>query len=137
MKTANELVREGYKCFSEGNIDGLLALCADDVEFVSNGPASIKKCNAYKGHSGIRQFFKILGESWELSSFAPREFIVAGDTVTVLGEEAGRDKTSGVPFQCRWAHVFDIRNGKLVRFREFLCHWAGDQKPPAMTWSPA
>jgi len=137
MKTAIELVKEGYKCFSEGDINGLLALCADDVEWVTNGPASLDKCSTYKGHSGVQQFFSILGESWEFSSFTPREFIAEGDMVAVLGEEAGSDRNSGVPFENRWVHIFDIRDGKLVRFREFLCHWAGDQNPPAMSWRPA
>jgi len=137
MKTAVELVKEGYKCFSEGDVEGLLALCADEIEFVANGPASLEKCKAYKGHSGMQQFLGILAASWEFSSFAPRDFIVDGDTVVVIGEEAGNDRASGVPFANRWVHVFDFREGKLVRFREFLCHWTGDQKPPAMSWGPA
>ena len=136
MKTASEIVKEGYKCFSEGDVAGILALCADDIEWVTNGPASLEKCNTYKGHNGVQQFLGILGEKWEFSSFSPRDFIAEGDTVVVLGEEAGRDRTSGEPFENRWVHVFDIRDGKLVRFREFLCYWAGDQKPPAMSWGP-
>jgi ketosteroid isomerase-like protein len=31
------VVREVYKRFSEGDIDGFLKLCADDIEWVVNG----------------------------------------------------------------------------------------------------
>jgi len=134
METAKEIVKDVYKRFSEGDIDGFLSLCADDIEWVVNGPATLEKCKAFKGRSGVQQFLSILGDSWEFSSFAPREFIAEGDTVVVLGEETGSDKNSGIQFKNRWSHVFDVRNGKIVRFREFLCHWIGDQKPPAMSW---
>jgi len=57
--------------------------------------------------------------------------------VVVLGEEKGRDKKSAVPFKNRWAHVFEVKNGQIICFREFLCHWPGDQQPPAMSWNMA
>lgn len=137
MKTAKELVADVYKRFAEGDIDGFLALCADDIEWVVNGPAILEKCNAFRGRGGVQQFLSILGDSWKFGSFCPRQFVVDGDTVVVLGEETGSDKKSGVHFENRWVHVFDARDGKLVRFREFLCHWPGDQQPPAMSWSAA
>jgi ketosteroid isomerase-like protein len=135
METASEIARDVYKRFSEGDIDGFLALCAEDIEWVVNGPATLKKCNAFKGRSGVKQFLGILGESWQFSSFAPRQFIADSDTVAVLGEETGSDKKSGIRFENRWVHVFDVRDGKIIRFREFLCHWTGDQRPPPMSWS--
>jgi ketosteroid isomerase-like protein len=137
METVREIARDVYKRFAEGDVDGFLALCADDIEWIVNGPASLEKCKAFKGRSGVQQFLSILGESWEFSSFTPREFIAEGETVVVLGEETGSDKKSGIPFENRWAHVFDVRDGQIVRFREFLCHWTGDQEPPAMSWSKA
>lgn len=135
METAGEIVTGVYKRFSEGDVDGFLALCADDIEWVVNGPATLEKCSAFKGRSGVQQFLDILGKSWEFSSFVPRQFITEGETVVVLGEETGSDKKSGIQFENRWVHVFDIRDGKIVRFREFLCHWVGNQKPPTMSWS--
>jgi ketosteroid isomerase-like protein len=135
MVTAREIVRDVYKRFSEGDVEGFLGLCADDIEWVVNGPATLEKCNAFKGRSGVKKFLSILEESWEFSSFTPHQFIAEGGTVVVLGEETGSDKKSGIQFENRWAHVFGVRDGKITCFREFLCHWAGDQKPPIMSWS--
>ena len=136
MATPLEIVKNVYNRFAEGDIAAFLALCADNIEWVVNGPANLEKCKAYKGRSGVQQFLDILAE-WEFSSFAPREFIVDGQTVVVLGEETGTDKRSGIPFENRWAYVFDVKNGQIVRFREFLCHWTDQQQPPAMNWSIA
>ncbi len=137
MATAIEVVKDVYNCFSEGDMDGFLALCADNIEWVVNGPATLEKCKAFKGHAGVQQFLDILGKSWEFSAFTPRQFITEGQTVVVLGEETGTDKKSGIQFKNRWAHVFDVQNGKIVRFRELLCHWPGKQQPPEMSWGTA
>jgi len=136
MATPLEIVKNVYNRFAEGDIAAFLALCADNIEWVVNGPANLEKCKAYKGRSGVQQFLDILA-GWEFSSFAPREFIVDGQTVVVLGEETGTDKRSGIPFENRWAHVFDVKNGQIVRFGEFLCHWTDQQQPPEMNWSIA
>ena len=123
MPNTLELVKEVYRRFSQNDIDGFLVLCADDLEWVVNGPPTLEKCRSFRGVRGVQEFLNILGESWEFREFSPREFIA--------------EKNSGFSFSNRWAHVFDVREGKIVRFREFLCHWAGDQKPPAMSWSTA
>ena len=137
MTTALEVVRDVYNRFSKGDIAGFLGLCADNIEWVVNGPATLEKCRTFNGRSGVQEFLKILGESWEFTAFTPKEFLSDGPTVVVLGEEHGRDRKSEVPFENRWAHVFDVKDGQIVRFREFLCHWPGNQKPPAMSWNPA
>ena len=102
------LVKDVYNRFAKGDIAGFLTLCAENIEWVVNGPASLEKCKAYKGRSGVQQFLDVLA-GWEFSSFAPREFIVDGQTVVVLGEETGTDKTSGKRFANRWAHFFCAR----------------------------
>ena len=131
---AEDIVREVYGRFAEGNIDGFLKLCADDIEWVVNGPAALEKCQSFHGVDGVRTFLSILDRTWSFSSFTPREFIDGGDKVVVLGEEAGTDKVTGEDFENRWAHVFTVRDCKIVTFREFLCHWSGQQRPPDMNW---
>jgi len=137
MATALEIVKDVYNRFAEEDIAGFLILCAGDIEWVVNGPAALEKCRTFKGREGVQEFLKILGESWEFSEFTPKQFLTDGPTVIVLGEEKGRDKKSGVPFENRWAHVFDVKDEQIIRFREFLCHWMGDQRPPKMSWNMA
>ena len=131
MTGALDVVRDVYSRFAEADIDGFLGLCAEDIEWVVYGPATLEKCSAFYGRDGVREFLDILDASWEFSAFRPREFIVDDPTVVVLGEEAGTDKASGAQFSNHWAHVFNVKDGQIARFREYLCHWIGDQKPPA------
>lgn len=136
MATALEIVESVYQRFAQGDLEGFLNLCAEDIEWVVNGPSSLEKCRDFHGKDGVRKFLEILGDSWEFRSFTPKEFFADGPTVVVLGEETGADKITKEPFQNRWAHVFDIMDGRVARFREFLCHWRGERRPPEMSWLP-
>ena len=136
MSSALEAVKAVYSFFAAGELDAFLALCDGDIEWVVNGPASLEKCRAFHGRDGVRRFLEILGGSWRFQSFEAREFFSQGNTVVVLGEEKGETIASDESFENRWAHVFDLEGGKIVRFREFLCHWSGGQRPPAMSWGP-
>lgn len=55
----------------------------------------------------------------EIQRFEPREFIAQGDQVVVLGEERMRIKATGRIAENRWVMVFALRDGRIVRFREF------------------
>jgi len=137
MATALEIVKRVYKCFGEDDIAEFLNLCAINIEWIVNGPATLEKCRTFKGRSGVQEFLNILVESWEFRAFTPKQFFTDGPTIVVLGEEKGRDKKSGIQFENRWVHVFDVKGEQIIRFREFLCHWTGDQRPPAMSWNMA
>jgi ketosteroid isomerase-like protein len=52
----------------------------------------------------------------EIQGFEPREFLSAGEHVTVLGWEKTAARPSGKVFETEWVHVFTVRDGKVVRF---------------------
>jgi len=129
-----DVVKQVYERFAQNDLEGFLKLCAKNIEWVVNGPGDLEKCRSYQGLDGVRSFLAILDRTWSFQAFAPREFIDAGNKVVVLGEEVGTDKGSGEAFENRWAHVFTVQRGSIVSFREFLCHWRGNQHPPEMSW---
>jgi ketosteroid isomerase-like protein len=135
MPVSLEVAKAVYDRFANNDIEGFLSLCSDDIEWVVNGPTSLEKCRAFTGITGVKEFLSILDRTWRFTSFRPHEFIASHDRVVVLGEEEGFDRSSNDRFYNRWAHVFTVRNGLIVTFREFLCHWHGGETPPPMTWS--
>ena len=132
--SARAVVELVYAKFAEGDFAGFLSLCSEDIEWVVNGPSELDKCRAFQGPAGVQRFLDILGETWAFSSFEVKQYIVDGETVVVLGCETGSSKATGVPHENRWVHVFDVREGRVSRFREFLCHWPGQPGPPPMSW---
>jgi uncharacterized protein len=54
-----------------------------------------------------------------LWSFAIEEYLDAGSTIVVIGNYTGRHRLSGKLFRSPAAHVYDLLNGKVSRFRQF------------------
>ena len=132
MSTTLEVVKQVYNRFGEGDLEGFLQLCSEDIEWVINGPSTLEKCQAFHGIKGVYKFLEILKNSWEFNSFEPRKFFVDDITVIVLGEGTGVYK--GEQFHERWTHVFEVQQKRIISFKGFLCHWTADRQPYAMRW---
>jgi ketosteroid isomerase-like protein len=73
-----------------------------------------------RGQEQMGQFFASLIDTQEVQHFDPREFIAQGDKVVALGHYAWRVKATGREFGGDFAHVFTVRDGKVVRFHEYM-----------------
>ena len=114
-------VRSLYAAFGRGDVPGILATLDPAIVWISNGdPATIPWAGTRTGPEGALSFFQALGGALDFEVFEPGRFLESGDTVTVLGRTRARHKAGGHGvFECEWAHIFTIRNGKLARFQEF------------------
>ena len=117
-----EIVRQAYAAFGSGNIPALLELVDDDIEWhaVIGAAPHVPTAGKRHGKQAVAEFFRVLSQTVEFSRFEPREFIAQGDQVVVLGSYEGRAKATGRTFAEEWAMVDTIRNGKIVRFREYV-----------------
>ena len=62
----------------------------------------------------VADFFKVLDEVFEYELFEPKKFIANGDDVVVLGEETFRIRATGKQLTCEWAHVCEMKGGKVI-----------------------
>ena len=115
-----DVVRKGYEAFGRGDIDGLLALLDEGVEWVTPGPSSLPTAGKRRGREAIRGFFKTLNEVFEIQRFEPKTFAAQGDLVIVIGDDDARVRATGKIISEPWVHVFTVRNGKVVAFQEIL-----------------
>ena len=53
-------------------------------------------------------------------ALAPEEFIASGDTVAVVVRYTGTGKDTGKELDLPVVHVWDVRNGTLAQFRQFM-----------------
>ena len=58
-----QVVKEGYAAFGRGDIPGLLALMAEDMEWHHPGPG-LPLAGTYRGHDGVANFFQKLLPKW-------------------------------------------------------------------------
>ena len=115
-----EIVKRGYEAFGRGDINGLLALCAENVEWVSSGPSEMPTAGIRRGREQVAQFFKAVDQVFEIQRFEPKQFIAQGEQVVVLGDDTAKVKATGKVLTEEWAHAFTIRDGKIAAFREYI-----------------
>ena len=113
-----QLVKEGYAAFSRSDIPGLLALMAEDVEWIIPG-AGLPLAGTYRGHDGVANFFQKLVAESDILDFQPREFVAEGDRVLVVGWERAKVKATNRTIELDWIMAFTVRNGKVAIFREY------------------
>lgn len=115
-----EIVRRGYDAFGRGDLDTLLSLFDENIEWFSPGPADLPTAGTRRGRQQVADFFKILDELFEFQRFEPKTFIAQEDCVVVLGEDTARIKATSKVLDSEWAHVFSLREGKITSFHEYL-----------------
>ena len=113
-----KLVKRGYEAFQKGDIEALLALLTDDVEWETLAVEGVPWAGARRGKTEVKDFFVVLAEHEDVLAFEPREFIAQGEKVAVVGHYRGRVKATGQVAETPWVQVFTIRDGKLARFFE-------------------
>ncbi|HEY2647198.1 MAG TPA: nuclear transport factor 2 family protein [Candidatus Acidoferrales bacterium] len=113
-----QVVKDGYAAFSRGDVPGLLALLAEDVEWHIPG-TGLPLAGTYRGHDGVANFFQKLSQEADILDFQPREFVADGDRVMVIGWERSKVKATGRTAEVDWVMSFTVRNGKVSIFREF------------------
>ena len=122
MKTDNvTFVESLYAAFQRADIATILAGLSPDVRWEMVGrPNDYVRFGPRNGVGGVQEFFKVLAENEDFTEFQPNEFYADGDKVFVLGRLALKFKKTDRKVTTDWAHIFTIRNGKVVEFKEFL-----------------
>jgi ketosteroid isomerase-like protein len=115
------LVRSIYEAFGRGDIPAVLGAMSPDMEWREAENFPYADGNPYRGHEALLNgvFVRLAGE-WDGYSALPEEFLDAGDTVVVLGRYTGGFKATGKRIDAQMAHVWRVRDGKVVRFHQYV-----------------
>jgi ketosteroid isomerase-like protein len=111
-----EVVRRGYEHFNRTGEPDYSAL---DPEVVYDVSRRTFDPLIYHGHEGVREFVALIREQWTTMQLEPQDFVDAGDTVVVSVRLVGVGQQSGVETTANAAHVWVLRDGKVVRQTTF------------------
>jgi ketosteroid isomerase-like protein len=102
-----------------GDRQGLLALSADDIEWIIPGE-DWPLAGTHRGHAGLADLLQKASDTVETSYPEPPEFVAQGDRVLVVGFAKGRVKFTKRTFEDHWVFAITVRNGKLTNIREYV-----------------
>ena len=112
------IAQQGYDNFKTGNIEALLNQLSDDITWQLPEMKGVPLGGTRTGRDGVADFFATVARDQEVIEFEPREFVAQGDKVVSLGHYKWRVKETGREFETDFVHVFTIRDGQIVGFRE-------------------
>lgn len=112
-----DTVRDFYAAIAAGDTETMVGLMAADIEWISvvdfnvqgRGPEEVMK-----------KVFAPLMQEWESFSPSPSEFHAAGSTVVSLGRFACVHRATGKHADLPYAHVWNVRDGKIERHRQYI-----------------
>lgn len=116
--TNPEVIQTLYRTFRDKDFAAFEELCSPDLVWIQN--EGFPGGGTHRGPKAVvRDVFQAFGDAWESWAFETEEMLDAGDSVVVLGHYAGKHRESGKSFRSAAAHVFDLAEGKVTRFRQF------------------
>jgi uncharacterized protein len=104
-----ELVKKGYEAFTAGDVETVMSLLDDNIEWVQPGESAIS--GTYHGKDEFGEYLRRLAE--KSLTVKLNRLLADGDMVVALtevtaGNETGQD-----------ADVFTLRGGKMVRVQVY------------------
>lgn len=114
-----QIVKDFFAATGRGDRQGLLALCAEDIEWIIPGE-DWPLAGTRRGHAGLADLFQKASETLETSFPEPPEFVAQGDRVLVVGFARGRIKATNRTWEDHWVFAITVRNGKLTNIREYI-----------------
>jgi ketosteroid isomerase-like protein len=111
-----ELARQCYEAVNRRDFDTLLRMC--DPAVVFEPPERAPYAGTYRGVDAVRELLQSLSEVWDLR-WEPERFFETGDRLVVFVDMAVRGRASNAPAATRVGHLWEMRKGKVLRFKVF------------------
>ncbi|MDI1312446.1 nuclear transport factor 2 family protein [Prosthecobacter sp.] len=116
--TQLETIREMYRAMRAGDDAAFTALCTDDLVWQQS--AGFPGGSTWHGAAAvIENVFRANAKRWTGFAFNEEEMFATEDRVVVLGHYSGASPATGKAMRTAVAHVYDMREGKIARFRMF------------------
>ena len=113
-----EVVRGMYDAFAAKDEAGLRRILHPEVEWI--------QCAGFPGGGHrhgvdevLEKVFAGLHSEWDDFRAEIEEYLDAGGRIVVLGRYVGKHATTNRSMTAVFAHVYDLDDGRITRFRQF------------------
>jgi uncharacterized protein len=115
-----ELIKQLYDAFAKKDIESILKLLSQDVEWGEPDNPFNPAGGTRKGHSGFLEWLNIGKNAEEILVLEPKRFLTDDDSVAVIGYMKCLAKSTGKVYESDFVHLAVIRNNKISKFQEFF-----------------
>lgn len=117
-RSGGDLVRAHYAASARGDLAAMIADFARDISWTEM--VGSPYAGTYVGvDEVVAGVFGPIGDDWSSFEASPDDFVEAADSVVALGRYRGVHATTGRRVDARFAHVWQVRGGRLQTFEQF------------------
>jgi len=115
-----EIIKSTYEGkTSEENGKNLAKYVADDILWTE--ARGFPYAGIYRGIDNVtKNVFSRLGSEWINYKFTPEDYVANDDKVVAYGTYTGTYKLTGKAFIARVAHVWKLKDRKIISFEQFV-----------------
>ncbi|MEH1928907.1 nuclear transport factor 2 family protein [Nostoc sp.] len=114
-----QTVKGFFAAIGSGDKQGLLALVAEDIEWIIPGE-DWPLAGTHRGHAELAAVLQKASEEIEMTYPEPLEFVAQGDRVLVVGVATGKIRATNRAFKDDWVFAITVQNGKVTKIREYI-----------------
>lgn len=113
-----ETVQQLYDAFSRRDGEAIRRIFHPQIEWIQN--EGFPNGGRHVGTEAVlNDVFAKFRVDWERWQVVIHEYLDAGQSIVVLGEYRGTYKATGKSMVAAFAHVYDLHDGRIVRFRQY------------------
>jgi ketosteroid isomerase-like protein len=113
------LIRRTYEGSSKENGANLMAVLSPDVEWTE--AEGFPYADTYIGPEAILDgVFRRLATEWTDYRAEVHTYLADGDKVAAFGVYSGTWNATGKAMRANFAHLYDLRDGKIVRMTQYV-----------------
>jgi ketosteroid isomerase-like protein len=118
--TSGDTIRGIYEAFGRGDVPAVLGAFDPAIEWREADNFLYADRNPYIGPMAVAEgvFMRCVADI-DGFTVVPQRYTDSGDRVAVEGRYRGTMKTTGIPVDAQFAHVWDVRGGKVVGFQQY------------------
>jgi ketosteroid isomerase-like protein len=115
-----QIIRGLYAAFSRGDLDAVRDALDPEIVWLEAEGFPYADGNPYVGPEAVLEgvYARLLRE-WNGLSEKLESMLVAGDHVLTTGYYTGTYRATGESVRAEFAHVWELSEGRVVRFRQY------------------
>ena len=122
-----ELVKHLYDTFSKKDINAILEILSDDIEWGEPENPYNPAGGTRNGHAGFLEWLNIGKNAEDILVLEPKKFLYNNDSVAVIGYMKCKAILTGKIYESDFVHFVVIKNGKISKFQEFFDTYAAGE----------
>jgi ketosteroid isomerase-like protein len=116
------LMKSLYDAFNRGEVPVVLGAMSPEIHWYQ------AESNPYRPSGEVwvgpdvvlNDLFMRLATEWDGFTTHPKSFHGAGNNVIVEGRYTGKFKATGKSLDSQFCHVWDVKDGKVIRFQQYV-----------------